>query len=200
MNIEKNEISFVPVDQKKFIGIGRINFFTNKEWNIPALHFMVDKTSSGNYEATLLEFILVSWSETKEDAIKSLAMQTYFYLYKVIEKSGFEGLIKRVEDHVMDDYWNFYRKIEFSLAMNKNNNTIRTEIELENVGHRVILTYEFGDCVIYRTENIKPKEYFLGAGLVNFGENQKPISLEGVEVSITGIPEYNLRELANKPS
>jgi hypothetical protein len=192
--IENNEISFVPVDQKLFVGIGKMNFETNKEWNIPTLHFMVDKTSSGNFEATLLEFILVSWSETKEDAIKSLATQTYFYLYKIIEKSSFEGLIMKVEDHVMDDYWNFYRKIKFALAMSEKSDTIRIEIELENVRHRVILTYEYGDFVIYRTEHIKPKEYFLGTANVTFRENQKPISLEGVKVFTTGPRVFEMKK------
>jgi len=64
-----------------------MTFDSNAEWNIPHIHFMVDKTDSGNYEATLLEFGLVSWSESLE-----------------------------VDDQVMDGYWRYYRKIEFSLA------------------------------------------------------------------------------------
>jgi len=114
--LDKTETSFVPVDQKKFVGIGKMGFETNKEWNIPSLHFMVDKTISGNYEATLLEFGLISWSETEEAAIKSLVRQTHSHILTVTEKAGFDELIKSVDDHVMDDYWRFYRKIEFSLA------------------------------------------------------------------------------------
>ena len=116
--IEKNETSFVPVDQKNFVGIGKMGFESNKEWNIPNLHFMIDETTSGNYEATLLEFGLISWSETKEAVIKSLARQTHSHILAVIDKNGFDGLIKAVDDHVMDDFWRSYRKIEFSLARN----------------------------------------------------------------------------------
>jgi hypothetical protein len=106
----------VPVDRKDFIGIGKIVFNSNAEWNIPHLHFIVDKTTSGNYEATSLEFGLVSWSELEREAITSLVKQTYFYILSVMEKSGFDQFIKEVDNHVMDDYRRHYRKIEFSLA------------------------------------------------------------------------------------
>jgi hypothetical protein len=115
---KENETLFVPVDQKKFVGIGKMGFESNKEWNIPNLHFMVDMTTSGNFEATLLEFGLISWAETEEAAIKSLARQTHSHILMVIEKKGFDGLIRAVDDHVMDDFWKNYRKIEFSFARN----------------------------------------------------------------------------------
>jgi len=116
----KEGTSFVPVSNKNFVGIGKMAFEKNKEWNIPHLHFMVDKTSSGNYEATLLEFGLISWSESEETAIKSLIRQTHSHILMVIEKSGFDGLIKGVDEHVMDDYWREYRKIEFTMARSGN--------------------------------------------------------------------------------
>ena len=106
----------VPVDGKNFIGVGKMAFASNADWNIPHLHFMVDKTTSGNYEATLLEFGLVSWAEKATDSIVDLAKQTYFYILSVIEKAGFDQLIEDVDDCVMEEYWRQYRKIEFSLA------------------------------------------------------------------------------------
>ena len=106
----------VPVDNKNFVGIGKMTFDSNAEWNIPHLHFMVDKTVSGNYEATLLEFSLVSWSETLNNAIKSLVKQTHTHILSVLERTGFEQFIREVDDQVMDGYWRCYRKIEFSLA------------------------------------------------------------------------------------
>ena len=106
----------VPVENKNFVGIGKITFDSNAEWNIPHLHFMVDVTASGNYEATLLEFGLVSWSESLNDAIKSLVKQTYTHILSVLERAGFEQFIREVDDQVMDGYWRCYRKIEFSLA------------------------------------------------------------------------------------
>ena len=108
----------VSVDDKNFVGIGKIVFVSNSEWNIPHLHFMVDKTSSGNYEATLLEFGLVSWSEDLNDSIKSLVRQSYSFILSVMEKSGFNQFIKEVDSNSMDDYWRHYRKIDFSLAQN----------------------------------------------------------------------------------
>jgi len=116
-NINKdNNAVFIPIDQKNFVGIGKVVFDFNKEWNIPNLHFMVDHTSSGNYEATLLEFGLVSWSETEQESIKNLIMQTHNYILTLMEKNNFDEFIRNVNDHVMDDYWRHYRKIEFTLA------------------------------------------------------------------------------------
>ncbi|MDR0475350.1 MAG: hypothetical protein LBH43_16970 [Treponema sp.] len=111
-----NESMSVPVDNKNFIGIGKIIFDSNAEWNIPILHFMVDKTVSGNYEATLLEFGLVSWSESLNDAIRCLVKQTHSHIFSVLLRTGFEQLINEVDSHVMDGYWKHYRKIDFSLA------------------------------------------------------------------------------------
>jgi hypothetical protein len=110
------ETIIVPVDNKNFVGIGKMTFDSNAEWNIPHLHFMVDKTASGNYEATLLEFGLVSWSESLNNAIKSLVKQTHTHILSVIGRAGFEQFIQEVDDQVMDGYWRNYRKIEFSLA------------------------------------------------------------------------------------
>jgi hypothetical protein len=115
--VEKmTEIKLVPADEKKFIGIGKIVFNNDAEWNIPHLHFMVDETTSGNYEATLLEFGLVSWSESKDEAIKSLILQTQSHIINVMEKAGFDEFIMAVDNHLMDGYWKQYRKIEFTLA------------------------------------------------------------------------------------
>jgi len=108
----------VPVDEKNFVGIGKMTFESNAEWNIPHLHFMVDKTDSGYYEATLLEFCLVSWSENLNDSIKSLVRQTYSHILSVMEREGFEQFIQDVDNHAMDGYWRRYRKIDFSLARN----------------------------------------------------------------------------------
>jgi len=122
MNEEKNLIKeleksgILDVSDKNFIGIGKMVFEKNAEWNIPHLHFMVDNTKAGNYEATLLEFGLVSWSENQGEAIKNLAKQTHSHILTVMEKAGFDEFIREVDDHVMDDYWRQYRKFEFTMA------------------------------------------------------------------------------------
>jgi hypothetical protein len=111
-----DESLIVPADDKDFVGIGKMVFEKNADWNIPHLHFMLDKTASGNFEATLIEFGLVSWSEKKEEAIKSLILQTHSYILHVMEKTGFDEFINVVDAHTMDDYWRHYRKMEFTLA------------------------------------------------------------------------------------
>ncbi|MCL2805693.1 MAG: hypothetical protein FWD26_07135 [Treponema sp.] len=110
------EIERVPANDKNFVGIGKIVFDKDAEWNIPHLHFMVDKTNAGNYEATLLEFGLISWAEKRDEAIKSLIIQTHSYIFNIMEKTGFDEFIKEVDSYLMDDYWRQYRKIEFTLA------------------------------------------------------------------------------------
>jgi len=116
-NVKANEsINITPVDGKNFVGIGKIVFNSNVEWNIPVLHFMVDKTASGNYEATLLEFGLVSWSENQDNSIRSLVKQTHSHILSVLSRTGFDQFVNEVDSHVMDGYWRQYRKIDFSLA------------------------------------------------------------------------------------
>jgi len=115
-NFKIEELGILDVSNKIFVGIGKMVFEKNTEWNIPHLHFMVDNTISGNYEATLLEFGLVSWSEKENEAIKSLAKQTHSHILSIMERNGFDEFIREVNDHVMDDYWRQYRKIEFEMA------------------------------------------------------------------------------------
>ena len=110
------EERMVSVAHKKFVGIGKMIFRSSEEWNIPHLHFMVDKTNSGNFEATLLEFGLVSWAETKDEVIQSLFRQVAFYIFNTKEQSKFDQMLEDVDNHAMDDYWRCYRKIDFSLA------------------------------------------------------------------------------------
>jgi hypothetical protein len=111
-----NESKRVSVASKNFIGIGKMAFESSAEWNIPILHFMVDKTTDGNYEATLLEFGLVSWSENQDDAIRSLLKQTHSHILSVLDRTGFDQFINEVYNNAMDEYWKQYRKIDFSLA------------------------------------------------------------------------------------
>lgn len=112
--IENTE--FVDVSDKNFVGIGKLVFHSNEEWNVPHLHFMVDETNDGNFEATLLEFGLVSWAENKNDSIMSLVKQTHAHILSVMERDNFDEFFQEVDGHVMDDYWRCYRKIDFMLA------------------------------------------------------------------------------------
>jgi hypothetical protein len=111
-------VGAVPADEKFFVGIGKMIFNTSGvEWNIPHLHFMVDKNSDGIYEATVLEFGLVSSAEDEEEAIKRLAELARTYILSVMKNdNGYSQFLECVNDFVMCDYWRHYRYIEFSLA------------------------------------------------------------------------------------
>jgi hypothetical protein len=117
---------FVPVKDKKFVSIGKMSFKANFERTFPPLHYMVDNTASGNFEATLLEFGLVSWSEAEEEAIISLAKQTHFHINAVMEKDNLERFIEEDYHDAMSDYWRYYRKIKY---LQHNSKDLSTEKE-----------------------------------------------------------------------
>jgi hypothetical protein len=127
------ENSPVSVEAKNFVGIGKMRFNTPKaKWNIPHLHFLVDLVEPGRYEATVLEFGLVSGGKKQEEAIERLAAQIYYYIFSVMENGdNYSEFIESVDSHVMDDYWRRYRTIEFSLARDGNDlsNNIDEEIK-----------------------------------------------------------------------
>jgi hypothetical protein len=103
---------------KRFVGIGKMTFDTDGlDWNIPDLHFMVDHTYADHYEATSLEFGLVSCAEDEEESIKRLAEQTQSYILAVMETgAGFEQFKEDAASEFMCEYWARYRYYEFSLA------------------------------------------------------------------------------------
>ena len=106
------------IGQRNFIGIGKILFDTPaEEWNIPNLHFIVSKCDDTTYEATNLEFGLVSIDKTGLDAAKSLAALLFSYLLSVIKDgNGFKELQELTRKNFFHDLWGEYRGIEFELA------------------------------------------------------------------------------------
>jgi hypothetical protein len=106
----------VPVNEKNFVGIGKLLFDTyGVEWNIPHLHFMVDKTPQGHFEATNLEFGLVSSGKTHVKAIQHLAALTHFHVLSVMKDgNGYTEFKESVKSRAMDDYWAVYREKGFS--------------------------------------------------------------------------------------
>jgi hypothetical protein len=108
----------MSVTDKKFVGIGKFLFDTvNEKWNIPHLHFMIDKTDDGNFEATSLEFGLVSSGDKAEISMQRLAGLVLFHITSVMtEGSGYKEFIETVNSRTMDDYWREYRVIDFSLG------------------------------------------------------------------------------------
>ena len=106
------------MDNKHFIAIGKMTIDNlSTEWNIPDLHFIVNKTPSGLLEATNIEFILDSSGNTIEEAIESLIGLTIHYITAVMEKGrGYDEFIDKVNSFAMEEYWREYRNIEFSQA------------------------------------------------------------------------------------
>jgi sulfite reductase alpha subunit-like flavoprotein len=109
------------MDNKYFVAIGKMIIDNlNTEWNIPDLHFIVNKTPTGLFEATNIEFILDSTGSTIEEAIEGLTGLTIHYITMAMEKGrGYVEFIDKVNSLTMEEYWREYRNIEFSLARNR---------------------------------------------------------------------------------
>ena len=108
----------MSVIDKKFVGIGKFLFNTvNTEWNMPHLHFLIDKANNGKFEATNLEFGLVASDDSAEKAMQRLAGLVHFHITSVMtEGEGYQEFIESVDNRAMDDYWRAYRVIDFSLG------------------------------------------------------------------------------------
>ena len=109
------------MDNKHFVAIGKMTIDNlSTEWNIPALHFIVNKAPSGLFEATNIELILDSSGNTIEEAVEGLIGLTLHYITAVMEKGrGYDEFIEKVNSLAMEEYWREYRNIEFSLARNR---------------------------------------------------------------------------------
>jgi hypothetical protein len=106
------------MENKHFVAIGKMKIDNlDAKWNIPDLHFIVNRTPSGLFEATNIEFILDACGNSIEEAIEGLSGLTIHYITAVMEKGkGYVEFIDKVNSLVMEDYWREYRNIEFSLA------------------------------------------------------------------------------------
>jgi hypothetical protein len=123
----------VPAGQRNFVGLGKM-FFNKRDgvWNIPHLHFLVDKTDSEYFEAINLEFGLVSTGMDPAEAIEALATQTHLYIMAVMEKEGdYDQFIDAVNTYTMDEFWKQYRFIEFSLAREGNDLSHNVDKQIE---------------------------------------------------------------------
>jgi hypothetical protein len=109
------------MDNKRFVAIGKIIFETpGYTWNIPHTHFIVNRTVSGLYEATNLEFILDSIENSVEESARALARLTAHYVMEImLKRRGHVELLEVVDTNAMEDYWREYRKIEVELSRTK---------------------------------------------------------------------------------
>ena len=109
------------MDGKNFVAIGRIIFETpGYSWNIPHTHFIVNKTETGLYEATNLEFILDSAGNSIKESAETLTRLTASYVREIMKRRrGHDELLEIVDSNTMEDYWREYRKIEINLSRTK---------------------------------------------------------------------------------
>jgi len=109
------------MDNKRFVAIGKMTIDNlSAEWNIPDLHFIVNKTPSGLFEATNIEFILDAAGNTIEESIEGLSGLTIHYITAAMNKGrGYDEFIDKVNSLAMEEYWREYRNIEFLLARNR---------------------------------------------------------------------------------
>jgi hypothetical protein len=120
---------------KDFVGIGKLLLDTSgTEWNIPHLHFLVDKADDGMYEAANLELALIAAGETQEEAVKRMVDLTQHHIIAVItEGSGLDEFCETVNNSLMDRYWQAYRLIEFTLAKSKMDLSHAVELRMNEV-------------------------------------------------------------------
>jgi len=115
-------MAFYDVDGEKrdIVGIGKMMIDTKSvSWNIPHLHFLVSRNSS-YFEATCLEFGLISTGNTQEESAEHLIEHTIYHIGAVINNGrGFEELKEVALNEFMNGYWGAYRHIEFCLAETK---------------------------------------------------------------------------------
>jgi hypothetical protein len=117
-----NDYIAVPVAGKHFVGIGKMMIDNvSPEWNIPHLHFIINKTEAGIYEATNIELILDASGDTLETVVKDLSALTLDYITEVMSSQGlgYDEFIRKANSRVMEGYWQAYRNIEFGLARNR---------------------------------------------------------------------------------
>jgi hypothetical protein len=107
-------------ERRNFVGIGKILIDTaSLTWNIPQLHFLVEKNAEC-FESVCLEFGLVSSGSSQDNAVEHLVEQTLHYIRSVVlEGAGYDELKELALNNFMSEYWGSYRHIEFSLAEKK---------------------------------------------------------------------------------
>ncbi|MDE7292574.1 MAG: hypothetical protein K2N58_11100 [Treponemataceae bacterium] len=112
----------------QYIGIGKIilNSQDTETYNIPHMHCLLTKTDE-LIEAVNLEFGICAAGNDSSLAIKNLVEMLIEYIKRTITEFGFDNLIAVACKGDMNDMWNEYRQIEFTLAKNK-----------QDLGHTVV--------------------------------------------------------------
>ena len=98
------------MENKNFVAVGKIVFETpGYTWNIPHTHFIVNKTPSGLYEATNLQFVLDSIGNSVKEAAEILARLTAHYVMEIMFKRRGHDELSEVVDSNANEWFSWCR-------------------------------------------------------------------------------------------
>lgn len=150
----------LSVNNLSFKAIGKIVLKSNSEWNIPHLHFMVNKSEDDIYEAICLELSFFDSGENIEEATVNLITNILSYFSNNVKSSSdMDKLIGNVDTNKMDMYWRKYRVFDYQLA--KVGSDINSQLEkqiinkVENYYKNKIAEYENKIKQILTDENLE---------------------------------------------
>lgn len=127
-----NSINVISTKDLDFKAIGKITFSTSGQtWNIPHLHYMINKANDGVYEAVCIELREFASGNTIAEAVENMGLHLLNYLNSNVKNADdIDKLINCVDTNDMDEYWKEYRKTDFTLAKSKKdiNNALEKEI------------------------------------------------------------------------
>ncbi|WP_295156381.1 hypothetical protein [uncultured Brachyspira sp.] len=124
-------IKVLSVSHLDFKAVGKLVLKNTESWNIPHLHFMVNKADDGIFEAVCLELMLFNSGEDIKSSITNLVTNILEYFDNNINSAqDLDKYIICVDTNAMDNYWRHYRKIDGELAkFGKDiNNTLEKQI------------------------------------------------------------------------
>lgn len=116
MNIYE-QCKVLSVNNLVFKAIGKIVLKNNSEWNIPHLHFMVNKSEDNIYEAVCLELSFFNSGKNIEEATTNLITNILSYFnYNIKSSSDLDKILGNIDTNIMDMYWRKYRVFDYQLA------------------------------------------------------------------------------------
>ncbi|WP_295160397.1 hypothetical protein [uncultured Brachyspira sp.] len=110
-------IKVLSVSHLDFKAIGKLVLKNSEDWNIPHLHFIVNKADDGIFEAVCLELMFFNSGENIKSSITNLVTNILEYFDNNINSAqDLDKYIISVDTNAMDNYWKYYRKIDGELA------------------------------------------------------------------------------------
>ncbi|WP_147735534.1 hypothetical protein [Brachyspira aalborgi] len=175
MNIYE-QCKVLSVNNLVFKAIGKIVLKNNSEWNIPHLHFMVNKSEDNIYEAVCLELSFFNSGKNIEEATTNLITNILSYFnYNIKSSSDLDKILGNIDTNIMDMYWRKYRVFDYQLA--KIGSDINSQLE---------------------KQIIKKVEDFYKNKIAEYEKKIKEL-IEGENLELSqkyGLNELNIKEIA----